>query len=90
MSLHLPVSGMSVSPSEMRRYPTHACTKKEPQKQLDDGLVKPNEILTKLAPPMGNTCSNQIERVLDTSILSKKSKKTKEPKSRERECDENQ
>jgi hypothetical protein len=40
--------------------------------------IKRNEILTELAPPMANTCSNKIERVLDTSIIEKKSKKTKE------------
>jgi hypothetical protein len=51
--------------------------------------VKQNEILTEVAPSMINI-QQQFREVLVTSISSKKSKKTKEPKSRERECYENE
>jgi hypothetical protein len=50
---------------------------KGPQEKLSDGFVTLSEILTELAPPLIHSCTNTIERVLDTSISSKKSKKTK-------------
>ena len=86
MSLHHPASGMSESPSDKGRKPNSCLHNNHNTEQLSGRLVKSNEILTEVAPQI--LAAKIRERMLDTSILSKKSKKTKEQKSREGECDE--
>jgi hypothetical protein len=77
------VNGVSESTFEMCRRPNSSCTTIRRHEQLDDGLVKPNEILTEFAPPI---IQHHLERVLGTSISREKSTKTREQNKRGREC----
>jgi hypothetical protein len=48
------VNGVSESTSGVRSRPNSSCITIGQYKKLGDGLVKPNEILTEVAPPLIN------------------------------------